>query len=92
MKLNILLISLNQVFSGILCANGVKIQQFKVKDSEIKLYALSLGNISKGFTVNNKKKSRLEGKVYDFFISYEKIDVSDIDNIYKHLMKKQNIV
>ena len=30
--------------------------QFKAKDSEIKNYALYLGNISKDFTINNIKK------------------------------------
>ena len=33
-----------------------KICQFKARDSEIKLYPLCLGNISKDFTVNNIKK------------------------------------
>ena len=35
--------------------NTPKIYHFKVKDSEIKDYALCLGNISKDFTTNNMK-------------------------------------
>ena len=35
--------------------NSTKINLFKVKDSEIKDYTLSLGNISKYFTINNQK-------------------------------------
>ena len=36
--------------------NGVKIYQFKTKDSEIKPYPLCLGNNSKDFTDDNMKK------------------------------------
>ena len=34
---------------------ATKIYQFKAKDSEIKVYTLHLGNISKGFTINKMK-------------------------------------
>ena len=39
-----------------------KIYRFKVKDSEVKLYILFLGNISKGFTANNMKKNKKQKK------------------------------
>ena len=45
---------------------NVQIYQSKAKDSEIKDYSLRLGNISKGFTVNNMKKG-LKGVVIFFF-------------------------
>ena len=35
---------------------GVKIYQFKSKDSESNIYLLCLGNISKDFTIDNMKK------------------------------------
>ena len=38
--------------------NATKTYQLKAKNSEIKQYPLSLGNISKDFTVNNMKKNR----------------------------------
>ena len=38
--------------------NGVKIYQFKAKESEIKPYPLCLGNISKDFTVDNMKNKQ----------------------------------
>ena len=45
-----------------LFVNATKIYQFKAKDSEIKDYALCLGNILKDFTINNmKKKTGLKG-------------------------------
>ena len=44
-----------------------KIYQFKAKNSEIKPYPLCLENISKDFTASNmKKKTGLNGYVYDF--------------------------
>ena len=47
--------------SSFLFVNATKIYQFKAKDSQIKDYALCLGNISKDFTTNNMKKTRLKG-------------------------------
>ena len=46
--------------NSFLFVNTTKIYQFKAKDSEIKDYALCLGNISKSFTVNNIKKTGLK--------------------------------
>ena len=40
---------------SILFVNATKIYQFKAKNSEIKDYALCLGNTSKGFTIDNMK-------------------------------------
>ena len=34
----------------------------------------------------------MNGLVYNFFFNYQIADVSDITDIHKHLMKKQNIV
>ena len=38
--------------NSFLFVNATKIYQFKAKNSKIKYYALSLGNISKDFTIN----------------------------------------
>ena len=54
----------------------MKIYQFKAKDSEIKLYLLCLGNISKHFTLANMKKQGLKGSVKVFSIDYNSIDTS----------------
>ena len=45
--------------NSFLFVNTVKICQFKAKDSEIKPYPLFLGNISKYFTLDNKKNTGL---------------------------------
>ena len=42
-----------------LFANGVKIYQFKAKDSKLNTHPLCMGNISKNFTVDNIKKTWL---------------------------------
>ena len=41
-----------------------KINQFKAKVSEINKYSLCLGNISKGFTMENKNRIK---RNYNFF-------------------------
>ena len=73
------------------CVYVTKIYQFKAKDFQIKRYPLCLGNISKDFAVNSMKKKRLNGNMYDFSIDYNRIDISDITNIHKYLMKKHDI-
>ena len=69
-----------------------EIHKFKAKDSEIVASPLCLGNISKEFSVDNRKKTRLSGYVYDFSVDYNAIEVDDILDIYKYLMEKNGIV
>ena len=65
-----------------------KIHQFKAKYSEIKDYALYLGNISKDFTINNmKKKTGLKGIVKFLSVDFNAIDNNDILDIHKYFMK-----
>ena len=71
---------------------GTEIIKFKAKDSEITAYPLCLGNISKDWSVDNMKKTGLKGYVYDFSVDYDAIAVSDILDIRKYLMKKNEIV
>ena len=61
-----------------LFVNATKIHQLKAKDSEIKRYPLCLGNISKDFSVDNMKKTGLNGNVYDFSVDYNVTDTSNI--------------
>ena len=71
--------------------NGVKICQLKAKNTELNAYQLCLGNISKYFKVDNLKRNGQHGCVYDSSVDYRSIDFDDILDIYKYLMKKQNI-
>ena len=72
--------------------NGTEIIKFKAKDSEIVPYSLCLGNISKDWTNDNMKKPGFNGYVYDFSTDYKAINKSDIVDIHKYLMKKNDIV
>ena len=74
-----------------LFVNGTKIYQFKAKDSEIVASPLLLGNISKDFSVNNMKKTGLNGYVYDFSVDYDAIAVDGKLDIHKYLREKNNI-
>ena len=75
-----------------LFVNGTEITKFKAKDSEIKAYALYLGNISKDWSNDNMKKTRFNGYIYDFSTDDSAIDVVNIKDIHKYLMKKNGIV
>ena len=48
--------------------NGTEIIKFKAKDLEIVAYPLSLGNVSKDFSVDDMKKTGLNGFVYHFSV------------------------
>ena len=75
-----------------LFVNGTKIIKFKSKDPEILPHSLCLGNISKDQSVDNVKKTGVNGYVYDFSVDYDAIAVDDILDIHKYLMKKNNII
>ena len=70
--------------------NEDEIHEFKAKDSEINVAPLWLGKVSKDFLVENMKKTRLYGYVYEFSIDYV-ISIDDILDIHKYLIKKNNI-
>ena len=74
-----------------LYVNGTEIYKFKAKNSEIVLYELCLGNISKDFSGDNMKRTRLNGYVYDFSVDYDAVETSDILNICKYLMEKNDV-
>ena len=71
--------------------NGTETIKFKAKDSEIVATPLCLRNISKYFSVDNVKKTRLNGYVNDFSVDYDAISVDDILVIHKYLKKKNSI-
>ena len=68
--------------------NGTEIHTFKRKDSEIVETPLCLGNISKVWSVDNMKKTGLNGYVDDFSVDYDAIAADDMLDIHKYLMKK----
>ena len=69
---------------------GTKINKFKAKYYEIVASPLCLGNISKDWSTDNmKKKTGLNGYVYDFSVDYDATDVDHIKDIHKYLMRKK---
>ena len=65
----------------------------KAKDSEIVATPpLCLGNVLKDFSVDNMKKTGLNGYIYDFSADYDAIAVDDILDIHKYLMGKNGIL
>ena len=71
---------------------GTEIYKFKAKDSKIVATPLCLGKTSKDWSVDNMKKTGLNGYVYNFSIDYDAIAVDDILDIHNYLMKKNYIV
>ena len=75
-----------------LFVNGTEIYKFKAKDSEIVATPLCLENISKDWSVDNRKRTGFNGYVYDFRVDYDAVTGDDIKDIHMYLMKKNNIV
>ena len=72
--------------------NDIEIHKFKAKYSEIVASSLCLGNISKDWSVDNMKKTGLNGYVYDFSVDYDALAVVNTLDIHNYLMKKNDIV
>ena len=68
---------------------GAEIHKVKAKFSEFVATPLCLGNISKDFSVDNMKKTRFYGYVYDYSLDS---DSDDILVIHKYLMKNNDTV
>ena len=72
--------------------NGKQKLKFKAKDDQIVKEILCLGNISDDWRVDNAQKTGLQVTVYDYAVDYTKTNVSDIYNIHRYLMKKNDVV
>ena len=60
----------------------------KQKESEIKYYALCLGNIQKILRLIIRKKTGLKGIVKFFWVDFNPIDINDVLDTHIYLMKK----
>ena len=75
-----------------LLVDGTEIIKFKEKDSMTVPNNLCLGNVSKDFSASKMKKTGFNSYIYNFSVDYDSIDVDDILDIHKYLMKKNGIV
>ena len=75
-----------------LFVSGTEIIKFRAKDSMIVPINLCLGNVSQDFSASNMKKTVFNGYIYDFSVDYNAIEVDNIKEIHKYLMKKNGIV
>ena len=80
------------VSNSYLFVNGTEIIKFKAKDSEIVTTQLCLENILKDLSVDNMKKTGLNGYVYDFSVDYDSIAVNDILDTHKYLIKYNKMI
>ena len=74
-----------------LFVNGTEIIKFKGKDFEITPHQLCIGNTSKDWSIDNMKKTSLQGYIYGFSVDYDAISLSDTLGIHKYLMEKNKI-
>ena len=70
-----------------LFVNSVETHKLKAKDSEINETPLCLGSVSERFSTDKMKKTRS----IDFSVDYNSIDVVNILDIQKYLIKKHDI-
>ena len=72
--------------------SGKEIFKFKADNKNGNfLTQFCLGSISNGFTATESREVSLNENVYDFSVDYISIDKSDILNIHKYLMIKNNM-
>ena len=75
-----------------LFVNGKWIFKFKVDTKNVNfLTQFYLGNIFNGFSATESREVSLNGNVYDFSVHWNSTDKSDILNIHKYLMTKNNV-
>ena len=69
-----------------------KLLNLKLKVLRLLATPLRLGNISKHWSVDYMKDTRLNGYVYDFSVGYDITSVDDIVDVHKYLMRVNKIV
>ena len=75
-----------------LFVNGKEIFKFKTDNKNVNFPTqFCLGSLSNGFSATESREVSLNGNVYDFSVDYNSVDKSDILNIHKYLIKKNNV-
>ena len=75
-----------------LLVNEKEISNFKIDNENVNfIIQFCFGSISNGFTTTEYREVYLKGNVYDFSVDCNSIDKSDVLNIHKYLMAKNNM-
>ena len=72
--------------------NGVKIDQFKATNSEMKSYSLCLVTFQKILHLITWIKTESNRNIYGFSVSYNTIEVSNIVDIHKRTYYLNNVL
>ena len=79
-------------YNSYLLVNGKEIFTFKADIKNVNFSTQFCdGSISNGFSGTESREVSLNGNVYDFSVDWNSIDKSDILNIHKYLITKNNI-
>ena len=71
--------------------NGKQIFKFKADNKNVNFPTqFCFGSISNGFSANESEEVSLSENVYDFSVNFNSTDKSDILNIHKYLITKNN--
>ena len=72
--------------------DGKEIFKFKADNENVNFPTqFCLGSSSNGFSATDSRQVPLNGNVHDFSVNYNSIDISEILNIHKYLMTKNNV-
>ena len=83
----------NNTFFSLFYANSVEtFYKAKAKGSKVKQISAVFENILKDVTANKMKKAGRKGYVYCFSVNHGTVNISDIEDTHKYVMKKRNIV
>ena len=75
-----------------LFVNGKEITKFKVNNKNVNFSTrFCLLSIPDGFSATKSREISLNGNVYDFSVDWNSFEKSDILNIHKYLMTKNNV-
>ena len=71
--------------------NGKQIFKFKADNKNVNFPTqFCFGSISNGFSATESEEVSLSENVYDFSVNFNSTDKSDILNIHKYLITKNN--
>ena len=71
--------------------NGKQIFKFKADNKNVNFPTqFCFGSISNGFSATESEEVSLNENVYDFSVNFNSTDKSDILNIHKYLITKNN--